>query len=148
MIEQMKPSGVDYLGNIPATWTAKRFKYCAQICNGGEYADIERFKTERTDLGMLRLVLRERQREFAFEGKRWFDLVRYALYTSTDGTTEKMFNDTEMLKNKYTSNESQYRAKMATIKSLFFPIAEREMNANSLLVQNDAYKVEDKVQKN
>lgn len=41
MIEQMKPSGVDYLGNIPATWTAKRFKYCAQICNGGEYADIE-----------------------------------------------------------------------------------------------------------
>ena len=41
MIEQMKPSGVDYLGDIPATWTAKRFKYCAQICNGGEYADIE-----------------------------------------------------------------------------------------------------------
>ena len=41
MIEQMKPSGVDYLGYIPATWTAKRFKYCAQICNGGEYADIE-----------------------------------------------------------------------------------------------------------
>ncbi len=114
----------------------------------GEYADIERFKKERTDLGVLRLVLRERQREFAFEGKRWFDLVRYALYTSTDGTTEKMFNDTEMLKNKYTSNESQYRAKMATINSLFFPIAEREMNANSLLVQNDAYKVEDKVQKN
>ena len=41
MIEQMKPSGVGYLGDIPATWTAKRFKYCAQICNGGEYADIE-----------------------------------------------------------------------------------------------------------
>lgn len=41
MTEQMKPSGIDYLGNIPISWDAKRFKYCAQICNGGEYADIE-----------------------------------------------------------------------------------------------------------
>lgn len=114
----------------------------------GEYADIDRFKKEKEDLGMPGLVLRERQRELAFEGKRWFDLVRYALNTSTDGTTEKMFGDTEMLKNKYTSNESQYRAKMGTVNSLFFPIAESEMNANSLLVQNEAYQVEDKVQKN
>jgi len=41
MTEKMKPSGFDYLGNIPASWFAKRFKYCVQICNGGEYADIE-----------------------------------------------------------------------------------------------------------
>lgn len=41
MTEKMKPSGFDYLGNIPASWDVKRFKYCVQICNGGEYADIE-----------------------------------------------------------------------------------------------------------
>lgn len=41
MTERMKPSGFDYLGNIPASWDVKRFKYCVQICNGGEYADIE-----------------------------------------------------------------------------------------------------------
>lgn len=41
MTEKMKPSGIDYLGNIPVSWDAKRFKYCVQICNGGEYADIE-----------------------------------------------------------------------------------------------------------
>ena len=41
MTEQMKPSGFDYLGDIPKSWDAKRFKYCVQICNGGEYADIE-----------------------------------------------------------------------------------------------------------
>lgn len=41
MTEKMKPSGFDYLGNIPASWDAKRFKYCVDICNGGEYADIE-----------------------------------------------------------------------------------------------------------
>ena len=27
--------------NFPMSWTIKRFKYCAQICNGGEYSDIE-----------------------------------------------------------------------------------------------------------
>lgn len=36
----MKPSGTNYLCEIPATWTAKRMKYCADICNGAEYADI------------------------------------------------------------------------------------------------------------
>lgn len=41
MTEKMKPSGFDYLGDIPINWDAKRFKYCVQICNGGEYADIE-----------------------------------------------------------------------------------------------------------
>ena len=27
--------------NLPTNWAMKRFKYCAQICNGGEYSDIE-----------------------------------------------------------------------------------------------------------
>lgn len=36
----MKPSGVNYLGAIPSSWNAKRMKYCADICNGAEYADI------------------------------------------------------------------------------------------------------------
>lgn len=41
MTEKMKPSGIDYLGDIPANWDVMRFKYCVQICNGAEYADIE-----------------------------------------------------------------------------------------------------------
>lgn len=36
----MKPSGTDYLSEIPNTWDAKRMKFCAEICNGSEYADI------------------------------------------------------------------------------------------------------------
>lgn len=27
--------------NLPTNWAMKRFKYCAQICNGGEYSDVE-----------------------------------------------------------------------------------------------------------
>ena len=97
---------------------------------------------------MLLLVLEERQRELAFEGKRWFDLVRYALYTSTDGTTSELFAKTKMVDNKYASNHEQYKAKMGTVSSLFFPIAEREMNTNPLLKQNEAYKTENKYEKN
>lgn len=41
MAEGMKPSGTDYLLDIPNSWDVKRFKYCAQICNGGEYSEIE-----------------------------------------------------------------------------------------------------------
>jgi hypothetical protein len=97
---------------------------------------------------MLTLVLQERQRELAFEGKRWFDLVRYALYTSKDGSTSEMFNKTKMADHKYPSNVEQYKAKMNTINSLFFPIAEREMDTNPLLVQNEAYRTTDKYEKN
>ena len=40
MSENMKPSGTDYLSEIPNTWDAKRIKFCAEICNGSEFADI------------------------------------------------------------------------------------------------------------
>ena len=94
---------------------------------------------------MVKLVLDERQREFAFEGKRWFDLVRMAL-RSKDGTSKEMLDI--MVKNKYTSNQDQYRTKMSTISSLFFPISEREINTHSGLKQNEAYKTEESVEKN
>ena len=107
----------------------------------------DEFKKEK-DEDILILVLKERQREFAFEGKRWFDLVRYALFTSKDGTTDVMFSKTKMLDHKYTSNKDQYAAKMGTINSLFFPIAEREINTNPDLKQNDAYKTTNTTEKN
>ena len=102
---------------------------------------------------MLLLVLEERQRELAFEGKRWFDLVRYALYTSKDGRTDVMLttqwpSGKTWIGHKYTSNNSQYEAKMSTINSLFFPIAEREINTNPDLKQNEAYNTTNSIDRN
>lgn len=94
---------------------------------------------------MVQLVLDERQRELAFEGKRWFDLVRMAL-RSKDQTSKEMLDI--MINHKYTSNQDQYRVKMSTISSLFFPISERELNTNPLLEQNEAYETEENVEKN
>ena len=120
-------------------------------------------KAESTDLllpgsyvtnanDMLKLVLKERHRELAFEGKRWFDLVRTALVLSKDDTTDAMFAATGMIDNKYASNGGQYRARMKSINTLFFPISQREIDASSnskdnMLIQNDAYKTDESISK-
>lgn len=107
----------------------------------GKAQDVDFLKWENynTREKLLRLVLDERQREFAFEGKRWFDLVRWAL---RDAETGPMLDI--MVANKYESNHDQYKSKMATINSLFFPIAEREINtSDGHLTQNDAYEMSD-----
>lgn len=141
-------------GLVSAVYNRSQTFYCVEsgivtpgLPNNSKDRDALPLKRD-SESTMLLLVMKERQREFAFEGKRWFDLIRYALYTSVDGTTEKMLEDTKMLDNKYTANQEQYRAKMGTISSLFYPIAEREMDTNPLLVQNEAYAVENKYEKN
>lgn len=87
-------------------------------------------------------VMRERQREFFGEGKRWFDLVRYAL---RNGSTSKMLN---LLVVKYSTNSSAIRAKLATINSLYNPVYEEEMKVNTALIQNPAWVTDDTSSRN
>ncbi len=91
---------------------------------------------------MQELVLEERQRELAFENKRWFDLVRKAL---RDGQTNDMLDI--LVDHKYETNQKAIRSKMAAMDCLFFPIYQREIETNPLLKQNPAYEVEDLYEK-
>ena len=91
---------------------------------------------------MQALVLEERQRELAFEGKRWYDLVRKAL---RDGQTNDMLD--VLVDHKYETNQKAIRSKMAAIDCSFFPIYQREIETNPLLKQNPAYEVEDLYEK-
>ena len=91
---------------------------------------------------MQALVLEERHRELAFEGKRWFDLVRKAL---RDGETNDMLDI--LVDHKYETNQKAIRSKMAAMDCLFFPIYQREIETNPLLKQNPAYEVEDMYEK-
>ena len=91
---------------------------------------------------MQALVLEERHRELAFEGKRWYDLVRKAL---RDGETNDMLDI--LVDHKYETNQKAIRSKMAAMDCLFFPIYQREIETNPLLKQNPAYEVEDMYEK-
>lgn len=77
------------------------------------------------------LVLRERQRELMFEGKRWFDLVRLA----------RRANSTAPLISYVAKTTSGKEAlgRMSVMNALYWPIHKDELTANSLLVQNPFY---------
>ena len=101
-----------------------------------------KFENYNTGQALEEFVLRERQREFFGEGKRWFDLVSYAL---RQGNTSKMLN---ILTLKYSTNASAIKAKLATINSLFNPVYEGEIKVNTALVQNPAWITDETIVKN
>ena len=91
---------------------------------------------------VLDFIMRERQREFFGEGKRWFDLVRIAM---RDNSTQKMLN---LLTAKYATNASAIKAKLATLNSLFSPVLKDEIKVNPVLVQNPAWVVDETIERN
>jgi hypothetical protein len=88
-----------------------------------------------TQSGLESLVMQERQREFICEGKRWFDLVRYA---QRRGNTEDML---ALLTRKYSTNRKAVEAKLADMQSLFSPVNESEIKNNTWLYQNGVWKM-------
>ncbi len=101
---------------------------------------------------MESLVLAERARELCFEGKRWFDLMRYNYrhMTTKADLTKKLSDDDyavvtisneflELALRKYT-NSSAMKAKMRDERYLYMPINQDEVELNSNLKQNPVYK--------
>ena len=82
---------------------------------------------------MRDLVLKERQRELMFEGKRWYDLVRRSL---RDGNTSVLASAISEKKMDASAAASQRLKKMDAI---FWPYNLEEMRVNHSLVQNPAF---------
>lgn len=94
---------------------------------------------------MRELVLMERQREFMFEGKRWFDLVRMV------NKGEPIFKLTTLVRRKFNMEagaEILAVSKMSKIDALYFPILQDEILNNELLIQNPFYQLEETSVKN
>ena len=79
------------------------------------------------------LLFEERHREFLFEGKRWFDLVRLS---RRDGKTDRLVSS---VVRKHRQDQNVIRIKLTDPNYIYFPYAKSELKANPLLVQNPAF---------
>lgn len=85
------------------------------------------------------LVFDERRREFLFEGKRWFDLVRQAM---RNGQSKDIFT---AVQGKYEGNTRSIEIKFNNPYGLFLPLNKEEIKINDKLKQNPAYQRTDEV---
>ena len=79
------------------------------------------------------LVFDERQREFLFEGKRWYDFVRLS---RRDQSNSRMI---EKVLPKFEENAAAIRIRLSAQDALYWPYAESELKINGFLKQNPAY---------
>lgn len=96
-------------------------------------ADSLKLSDYNSKFEMEKLVLRERQRELMFEGKRWFDLMRFT--RRSDSPSPLLGYVTK----KFSGNTSGEYSKMSVMDALYLPIATSELEANSALEQNPFY---------
>jgi hypothetical protein len=98
---------------------------------------------------MEELVMAERARELCFEGKRWFDLMRFNYrHTAQKADLKKKLTEgfvtnsdefLELALRKY-AVPTAMRAKIRDERYLYMPINQDEVELNPNLVQNPVYK--------
>ncbi|MCR5043564.1 MAG: RagB/SusD family nutrient uptake outer membrane protein [Bacteroidaceae bacterium] len=88
-----------------------------------------------------KLLMNERRREFLFEGKRFYDLVRASRRA---GNTQEM---RQALATKYSEAGPAVAIKLIQMGFMYMPVARKEMKINPALVQNESYLDEDENKK-
>ncbi len=92
--------------------------------------------------GMMNLLEKERQREFLFEAKRYYDLVRRA---RREGNNDHFAN---VLANKFGEASQAVIIKMGMPDFMYMPYSATQLDVNPNLKQNPAYVKSDDVVKN
>lgn len=87
-------------------------------------------------------LMNERRREFLFEGKRYYDLVRQA---RRDGNTARFISS---LTRKYADGGASVAIKMRNMDFMYMPVLKKQMQLNGNLVQNSAYLDEETIENN
>ncbi len=80
-----------------------------------------------------KLLMNERRREFLFEGKRYFDLVRASRRA---GNTQEL---RRALTTKYSDAGPAVAIKLIQMGFMYLPVYKKEMKINPALVQNESY---------
>lgn len=131
--------------------------------NPNNTADALKWNTYSNKDAMEKLVLAERLRELCFEGKRYYDLMRYNFRHITAASLDKTLDEWQregnafavnhddmltLLTRKYVSGNSSYKAKMRLEPYLYMPIPRHDIKINKLLRQNPVYSDDEEVEKN
>lgn len=87
----------------------------------------------QTKIQMEELVLRERERELMFEGKRWYDLVRLSRRVGNTTTL------TAAALKKAGTGASLIQNKLSKMDAIYLPYNNDEIKVNHNLVQNPAF---------
>jgi hypothetical protein len=140
--------------NTRSCYTDDRASFGLDVAweKGNRYKDF-------TKVQMETLVMEERLRELCFEGKRWYDLMRYnyrhtegvrydetygqmiAVAGSTELALPPLYKDMlELMTRALSDNRMAVQAKMRNESYLYMPIPEDDINLCDKLVQNPAYK--------
>ncbi len=140
--------------NTRSCYTDDRASFGLDVAweKGNRYKDF-------TKVQMETLVMEERLRELCFEGKRWYDLMRYnyrhtegvrydetygqmiAVAGSTELALPPLYKDMlELMTRALSDNRMAVQAKMRNESYLYMPIPEADINLCDRLVQNPAYK--------
>ena len=90
----------------------------------------------------VNLLMQERRREFLFEGKRYYDLVRQA---RRNGNTT---NFQSALTSKYGEASKAILIKMSNLDFMYMPVLKSQIKLNPNLVQNPCYYEEEESVKN
>lgn len=120
-----------YLRSNPAAQSSNRLNTYAPTLN-----------TLNTLNALRTYLMNERRREFLFEGKRYYDLVRMA---RREGNTDR-FRAT--LASKYSGGSNALKVKMMMMDFMYMPVHKDQMELNPNLVQNAAYNDEEENVKN
>jgi len=100
-------------------------------------ADVGSSEIANTKRSFEDAILEERCLEFAFEGKRWFDLLRMGRRNNYERKADLI----EIIVEKVPSTQKRILAsKLTNPLGWYMPIAENELESNNALVQNPYYK--------
>lgn len=120
-----------------AGW-AEALEIINQVRNRSNLDNLEIVLNETSELEMLEILLNERDLEFAAEGKRWYDLVRFGKSNNYRYKDEFINYIGE---NNSTANNSWLRSVLRNNYAWFLPISDGELETNELLIQNPYYDV-------
>ena len=129
--------------------TAADFDQVATLCNmtyvraHPEGADSLSHQSATDRNSAFTMVMQERRREFAFEGKRWFDLLRQV--RREGGPTDAIVSS--LVSGKYSGTAPDgITGKLSSIGYWYWPIYKNEMDINKRLHQNEYYQLQESEQ--